>query len=85
MSDFRERVTQVVKAIPKGSVMSYKEVARLAGSPNAYRAVASIMAKNYDPTIPCHRVICSDGTLGDYNRGGILQKRSLLVAEGYQP
>lgn len=80
---FSERVRAVVRAIPAGTVMTYREVAALAGSPNAYRAVANIMAKNYDPTVPCHRVIRSDGGLGGYNRGGIIKKRALLQAEGY--
>lgn len=83
MSTFPDLVRAVVRAIPKGSVMSYKEVAAAAGKPAAARAVANVMAKNFDPTVPCHRVIKSDGTLGGYNRGGILQKRRLLALEGY--
>lgn len=79
---FREKVKEIVRNIPKGSVVTYKEVAIAAGKPNAHRAVANIMAKNYDPEVPCHRVIRSDGTLGGYNRGGIGKKRSLLQAEG---
>lgn len=79
---FTERVRDVVRKIPKGTVMSYKEVAYAAGKPAAYRAVANIMAKNFDPDIPCHRVIRSDGGLGGYNRGGIPKKRALLEAEG---
>lgn len=63
--------------------MSYKEVAFAAKKPAAARAVANIMAKNYDPTVPCHRVIRSDGGLGGYNRGGIEKKRSILISEGY--
>lgn len=47
--------------------MSYKEVAIKAGNPRAARAVARIMSANFDPTIPCHRVICTNGTLGGYN------------------
>lgn len=79
---FAERVRAVVRQIPKGSVLTYKEVAYAAGSPLAHRAVANVMAKNYDPTVPCHRVIRSDGKLGGYNRGGIERKRELLQAEG---
>lgn len=79
---FRERVLQVVARIPRGSTLTYQEVAALAGSPNAYRAVGSIMSHNFDPTIPCHRVIRSDGTLGQYNRGAA-RKASLLHKEGY--
>lgn len=74
-------VLSIVAAIPKGATMTYKEVARLAGRPRAYRAVGNILNKNYDPAIPCHRVVRSDGTLGGYNRG-VSQKRKLLQNEG---
>ncbi|HSX24731.1 MAG TPA: MGMT family protein [Candidatus Andersenbacteria bacterium] len=78
---FRERVLEIVRAIPEGETMTYGQVAELAGSPNAYRAVGSIMKHNYDPTIPCHRVIKADGTLGQYNRGAE-RKAKLLKQEG---
>ena len=78
---FRERVLRIVADIPKGKTMTYGEVAALAGSPNAYRVVGSIMKHNYDPNIPCHRVIKSDGTLGQYNRGEA-RKKELLLQEG---
>jgi O-6-methylguanine DNA methyltransferase len=55
-------------------------VAKLAGSPKAYRAVGNILNKNYDPQIPCHRVIRSDGTTGGYNRGSA-QKIKILKSE----
>jgi methylated-DNA-[protein]-cysteine S-methyltransferase len=79
--EFRQRVLEVVKNIPKGETMTYKEVATQTKSPKAFRAVGSIMAKNFDPTIPCHRVIKSDGTLGNYNRGGTIKKLTLLRKE----
>lgn len=82
MSPFRASVLEVVRAIPKGKTVTYKDVATLAGNPSAARAVANIMASNYDPTVPCHRVIKSDGSLGGYNRGGLEKKRTLLLAEG---
>ena len=66
---FRERVFDVVKGIPKGSTMSYKAVAVKAGSPHAYRAVGNILNTNYNKSIPCHRVVRSDGNTGGYNRG----------------
>jgi O-6-methylguanine DNA methyltransferase len=78
---FGEAVKAVVRTIPKGKVMTYKEVATAAGKPAAFRAVANIMAKNYDSSVPCHRVIRSDGTLGGYNRGGEAGKRAILEAE----
>ncbi len=67
--------------IPRGSTLSYKEVATRAGNPRAARAVARIMSANYDPNIPCHRIICSNGTLGGYNRGGVDAKKRLLEEE----
>ncbi len=78
---FKARVLEVVRSIPKGHVLTYKEVAEMAGSPGAFRAVGTIMSHNYDSTVPCHRVIRSDGKLGHYNRGDE-QKVRLLQAEG---
>lgn len=49
--------------------MTYKEVAKKAGKPSAFRAVGNILNTNYDPSIPCHRVVRSDGKTGGYNRG----------------
>ncbi|MBI2410547.1 MAG: MGMT family protein [Candidatus Kerfeldbacteria bacterium] len=77
---FAEKVYAVVKAIPKGKYMTYQEVARRAGSPRAYRAVGNILSKNWDPAIPCHRVVRSDGTPGGYNRGAS-RKVTLLQSE----
>ncbi len=82
MSSFEERVREVVRRIPKGKVLTYKEVARLAGSPRAYRAVGNIMNKNRDPKVPCHRVIRSDGSLGGY-AGGARLKEKILRHEGF--
>jgi len=79
---FTERVLKIVKKIPKGKTMSYKEVASLAGSPLAARRVGSIMKANYDESIPCHRVIRSNGEIGDYNRGGTDVKYKKLKKEG---
>lgn len=83
MSEFRQKVLEIVCAIPAGSVMSYGDVARLAGHPRAARAVGSIMSHNFDPTVPCHRVVRADGKLGHYNRGDD-QKIAKLRAEGYK-
>lgn len=80
---FKERVLAVVRKIPKGSVLTYQEVARRSGSPRAFRALGNILHKNFDPHIPCHRVIRSDGQLGAYNRGGIIEKKRILSGEGY--
>ncbi len=82
MPSFSQKVKSIVSKIPKGKTMTYKQVAIKAGSPNASRAVGSIMKGNYDPKIPCHRVIRSDGKIGDYNRGGSNEKLRKLRAEG---
>lgn len=78
---FSECVLKVVSAIPRGSTLTYKEVATRAGSPRACRAVGNIISKNYNPRIPCHRVIYSNGNLGGYNRGSAM-KLLLLKQEG---
>ena len=78
---FSSRVYSIVKKIPAGQTLTYKEVARLAGSPRACRAVGNILNRNPDPkTIPCHRVIRNDGSLGGY-RWGTAKKRGLLRNE----
>ncbi len=79
---FNDKVKDIVSKISKGSVMTYGAVAKLAGSPRAGRVVGTIMAANYDPKVPCHRVIRSDGKIGAYNRGGEKAKRALLIKEG---
>lgn len=79
---FSEKALAIVRRIPRGKVMTYAEVARRAGSPRAARAVGTLMKRNFDPSVPCHRVIRSDGSLGGYNRGGTAAKRRLLRAEG---
>jgi O-6-methylguanine DNA methyltransferase len=82
LSLFTERVLNVVSSIKKGKTMTYKEVATRAGSPGASRAVGSIMKANYRPNVPCHRVVRSDGKIGDYNRGGRSEKIRKLKKEG---
>lgn len=82
MKTFTEKVLEVVRGIPKGKTMTYKDVAKKAGSAGAFRSVGSIMKKNYDKTVPCHRVIKSDGSVGFYNRGGSEIKLSMLKKEG---
>jgi len=81
ISLFQKKVYEVVRKIPKGKVLTYVEVARRIGNPGAARAVGGALSKNYDPTIPCHRVIRSDGVAGNYNRGND-QKIALLKKEG---
>ncbi|MFZ4500305.1 MAG: MGMT family protein [Minisyncoccia bacterium] len=82
MTSFKETVLQIVREIPKGSTMSYGEVALQAGYPGACRAVGTIMKNNYDESVPCHRVISANGKIGQYNRGGPEAKCALLIKEG---
>ncbi|HOY10906.1 MAG TPA: MGMT family protein [Candidatus Paceibacterota bacterium] len=77
VSDFRTKVLDVVSQIKVGETLSYGEVARRAGSPKAARAVGNILNKNFNPQIPCHRVIRADGQVGGYNRGGKAKIRRL--------
>jgi O-6-methylguanine DNA methyltransferase len=73
-------VLSAVRRIPPGRVATYGDIAVLAGSPRAWRAVGTIMRECRDPATPCHRVIGAGGGLGGY--GGNLQlKRELLRAE----
>jgi methylated-DNA-[protein]-cysteine S-methyltransferase len=82
-SSFKHRVLAAVRRIPRGHVATYGDVAALAGSPRAWRAVGTIMRESRDPAMPCHRVIAAGGGLGGY--GGNLQlKRELLRAEGLE-
>jgi methylated-DNA-[protein]-cysteine S-methyltransferase len=80
---FRRVVLEHLAAdISYGSTASYGTLARLSGSPRAVRAVGTTCATNPIPVVvPCHRVVRSDGTMGNY-RGGPAAKRALLDLEG---
>ncbi len=71
--------------IPKGSVKTYKQVAIAINSPKSARAVANACGKNpYAPTVPCHRVVRSNGSLGGFSAaGGTRVKKKLLKKEGF--
>jgi O-6-methylguanine DNA methyltransferase len=77
MTEFSDKIFNIVRRIPKGEVLTYKQVAERAGRPRAYRAVGNILNRNFDPAIPCHRVIKSDGSIGGYNRGAAAKQRIL--------
>ncbi|MSU75235.1 MAG: MGMT family protein [Candidatus Magasanikbacteria bacterium] len=79
LTPFQQKIYSVVKTIPRGETLSYKQVATRAGLPTAYRAVGNVLNKNYDPAIPCHRVVRSDGATGGYNRGA--EKKKLLLKQ----
>jgi O-6-methylguanine DNA methyltransferase len=82
MTLFQAKVLSVVSKIPSGKVLTYAQVAAKAGNPKASRAVGSIMAKNQDKNIPCHRVVKSDGSIGMYNGLRGISKEAILKAEG---
>ena len=78
---FRRDVIDHLPAIAYGRTESYAEVARAAGNPKAVRAVGSACAHNPVPVVvPCHRVVRSDGTIGQY-LGGTETKVALLAME----
>ena len=81
---FQILVWKEIAKIPYGKTKTYKELAIAIGKPKSARAVANACRKNpYAPTIPCHRVIRSDGKLGGYSgKGGINTKIELLKQEG---
>lgn len=82
---FREKVYAFAKQIPAGKVVTYGQLAKLAGSPKAARAVGICMKQNPDfAHIPCHRVVASDGKLTGYALGGILIKKQKLLKEGVE-
>ena len=81
-TEFQIRVWNELKKIPKGETRTYKEIAELIGKPTAARAVANACGKNpYPITIPCHRVIRSDGGLGGYSGEGGVEKQRLLLKD----
>ncbi len=79
---FGRRVLQATARIPYGSVSTYGDVARRAGSPRAFRAAGNALAGNPIPiVVPCHRVVHAGGGLGGYT-GGLHRKEHLLRLEG---
>ena len=85
-SAFARKVYNLLRQLPRGRVVSYGELAKAAGKPNAGRAAGSFMASNQFPlVIPCHRVVRSDGCLGGFSSSrGIADKIALLSFEGVE-
>ena len=85
MMSFTEKIYNKLKEVPKGKVITYKRLAELVNS-KAYRAVGTAMRNNKDPiNIPCYKVICSDGSVGNYSAsGGIKKKIKLLREDGIE-
>lgn len=86
MTELTKRIYEIAKNIPKGKVATYKQIATLVGSSGASRAVGMAMSNNPDiTTIPCHRVIGSDGYMHGYSLGkGIESKIEKLRKEGIE-
>ncbi|MEJ2436497.1 MAG: MGMT family protein [Sulfurovaceae bacterium] len=83
MSLFQERCLKLVALIPEGRVSTYKAIAKALDT-KAYRAVGSAIGKNPNPiTVPCHRVVKSDGRVGGY-AFGVEKKIQLFQKEGVQ-
>lgn len=80
-SAFQVKIWQALLGIPAGTTVSYGQLATMIGHPRAYRAVGNAVGGNPIAfLIPCHRVICADGTLGGY-RWGAKRKQALLEWE----
>ncbi len=85
-SEFEQAVWLKALEIPRGEVRPYGWVAAEIGRPKAVRAVGTALGHNPVPLIvPCHRVVRSDGTIGQYSLGGPGNKRTILAAEGLDP
>lgn len=82
LTKFEHLVLAAVRRVPKGRVVTYASLARNIGAPRAARAVGQALNKNpHLVTVPCHRVVRSDGSLGGYRQGS-RQKKRLLIREG---
>jgi len=85
-TEFETAVLMKALEIPRGEVRPYGWIAAEIGRPKAVRAVGTALAHNPVPlVIPCHRVIRSDGSIGQYSLGGPAAKRTILAAEGLDP
>ena len=82
LTDFQRKVLEATLDIPKGKTATYKQIAERIGRPGACRAVGTALKNNPVPiTIPCHRVIRSNGELGLYSGKDTGRKRMLLKKE----
>jgi O-6-methylguanine DNA methyltransferase len=85
-SEFERDVWRKALDIPRGEVRPYGWIAAEIGRPKAVRAVGTALGHNPVPLIvPCHRVVRTDGTIGQYSLGGPENKRTILASEGLDP
>lgn len=88
ITQFEKEVYAACKKIPRGRVSTYMTIAKVIGKPKGARAVGNALNRNpYAPSVPCHRVVRSDGTVGGFASGekkkiSILQKEKLIIANG---
>lgn len=88
MTEFQNKCYKTLKRVPKNKITTYKDLAKAIGHPKAYRAVGTAMNKNpFAPKVPCHRVINSNGELGQFAFGkkakqALLQKEGLVIELG---
>jgi len=85
MKTFNERIYEKLRKVPRGKIITYKELGRSINS-KAFRAVGGAMKNNKDPmNIKCYKVVCSDGYVGGYSAsGGMRRKIKLLKNEGIE-
>ena len=81
---FQRALVDALRAVPRGEVVSYGELAALAGRPRAPRAAGALCAANrFAFVVPCHRVVAAGG-IGGYGSAGVEVKRRLLALEGVE-
>ena len=86
-NNFNDRCYKILTLIPKGKISTYGQIAKALNS-RAYRAVGNAMAKNPNPiSVPCHRIINSNGLVGGYALGidkkiKLLKKEGVLISKG---
>lgn len=81
-TDLQRALVEALRAVPRGDVVSYGELAALAGRPRAPRAAGAVCSENrFSFIVPCHRVVASHG-IGGYGSAGVEVKRRLLALEG---
>jgi len=82
LTDFQQNLFSTLEEVPEGQVVSYGQLAELAGSPGASRAAGSAMKKDVAAEYPCWRVVGADGSLHESAVGGPEEQRSRLKEEG---
>src|SRR3989338_3971124 len=89
ITPFQQKVYAILKNVPSGYVTTYKEIGKaLEKDGNVYRAIGQALNKNpFAPAVPCHRVVCSDGSLGGFAHGStakivLLKKEGVAVLDG---